>query len=146
MCDMLIQRAWPETIANVTAFGTTVVHQLAARGHLKTLERVLPRMASKLGKERLVALMDLKVGRLELGSVDTALRANIDIAKLLKAFELLSKWSPRKIGRAGEEGQLQAHTMSVRTAIRRWGSRWEKQEGYAHYHGGYSSSSGGYKR
>ena len=81
MCDMLIQRAWPETIANVTAFGTTVVHQLAARGHLKTLERVLPRMASKLGKERLVALMDLKVGRLELGSVDTALRANIDIAK-----------------------------------------------------------------
>ena len=83
MFDILVHTALPATLANVTGYGTTIVHQLAARGHIKTLERVLPRMESKLGKERLVALMDLKVGRFELGSVDTALRANIEVAKLL---------------------------------------------------------------
>jgi hypothetical protein len=142
MFDILVHTALPETLANVTGFGTTIVHQLAARGHIKTLERVLPRMESKLGKERLVALMDLKVGRYELGSVDTALRANIEVAKLLKKFgaseqvESPEDWASRR-------RRATASTHNERSdSDQKRGSRWEKQEGY----GGYSGSSGGYKQ
>ena len=142
MFDILVHTALPETLANVTGFGTTIVHQLAARGHIKTLERVLPRMESKLGKERLVALMDLKVGRLELGSVDTALRANIEAAKLLKAFgdseqvESPADWASNR-----RRANTSTHNERSDSDQKR-GSRWEKQEGY----GGYSGSSGGYKQ
>ena len=142
MFDILVHTALPETLANVTGFGTTIVHQLAARGHIKTLERVLPRMESKLGKERLVALMDLKVGRLELGSVDTALRANIEAATLLKTFgaseqvESPADWASRR-----RRANTSTHNERSDSDQKR-GSRWEKQEGY----GGYSGSSGGYKQ
>ncbi len=140
MFDILVHTAFPETVANVTGFGTTIVHQLAARGHIKTLERVLPRMESKLGKERLVALMDLKVGRLELGSVDTALRANLEVAKLLKKFgaseqaESPENWASRR-------RRATASTHNERSdSDQKRGSRREKQE----WHAGYSGSSGGY--
>ncbi len=103
-------------------------------------------MQSKLGKERLIALMDLKVGRLELGSVDTALRANIEVAKLLKKLgaseqvESPEDWASRR-------RRATASTHNERSdSDQKRGSRWEKQEGYTYYHGGYSSSSGGYNR
>ena len=103
-------------------------------------------MEYKLGKERLVALMDLKVGRLELGSVDTALRANIEAAKLLKTFgaseqvESPADWASRRRRAATSTHNERSDRDQKR------GSRWEKQEWYPHYHGGYSSSSGGYNR
>jgi hypothetical protein len=149
MFDILVHRALPDTIANVTGYGTTIVHQLAARGHIKTLERVLPRMESKLGKERFVALMDFKVGLLELGSVDTALRANIEVAKLLKKFGASEQVVPPEDW-ASSRRRATASTHNERSdsdqkrGSRSSRSRWEfqKEEGY----GGYSGSSGGYKQ
>jgi hypothetical protein len=86
--------------------------------------------------------MDLKVGRLELGSVDTALRANIEVSKLLKKFgaseqvESPEDWASRR-----RKGTTSTHSERSDSDQKR-GSRWETQEGY----GGYSGSSGGYIR
>ena len=69
-----------------TGKGTTVVHQLTARGHNRTLECILPIMENKLGKERLAALLNTAVGRHQLGTVDVALKSNMDVVTLLKGF------------------------------------------------------------
>ena len=106
-------------------------------------------MESKLGKERLVALMDLKVGRFELGSVDTALRANIEVAKLLKKFGA-SEQVPSPEDWASGRRRTTASTHNERSdsdqkrGSRSSRSRWEfqKEEGYR----GYSGSYGGYKK
>ncbi len=103
-------------------------------------------MESKLGKERLVALMDLKVGRLELGSVDTALRANIEVAKLLKTFGASEQVESPADWASSRRRKLRAHTTSVRTTIRRGARGGRDKKGMHTTIGGYSSSSGGYNR
>ncbi len=84
--------------------------------------------------------MDLKVGRYELGSVDTALRANIEVAKLLKKFGASEQVdSPEDCASGGRRATASTHNERSDSDQKR-GSRCEKQEGYW----GYSGSSGGY--
>ena len=73
-----------DALANVTGAGTTVVHQLVARGHRSSLEHVLPCMLERLGRERTAALINTQVGKHQLGAVDTALRCNKELVPILK--------------------------------------------------------------
>ena len=57
ICAILVQHSLARTMTNKTGFGTTVVHQLAARGHMKAMEMILPLMQRKLGAEGLAALI-----------------------------------------------------------------------------------------
>ena len=83
---MLASEMSLDALANVTGTGTgtTVVHQLVARGHSLSLEYVLEVMQGRLGRERTAELINTQVGKDQLGAVDTALRCNKEFVPILK--------------------------------------------------------------
>jgi hypothetical protein len=83
---MLIDRMDEDAICNRTGYGTTAIHQFAACGHIHVLEKVLPKLRDILGTSTLASLMNVEVGRHNLGAVDVALKCNAKIATLLKKF------------------------------------------------------------
>ena len=84
LSGMLAEEMSVDALANVTGAGTTVVHQLVARGHRLSLENVLQRMLERLGRERTSELINTQVGKHQLGAVDTALRCNKEFVPMLK--------------------------------------------------------------
>ena len=101
LCGLLADRMSVDALFNVTGNGSTVVHQLTARGHRLSLGNVLESMVNRAGQERTAELINTQVGKHALGAVDTALRCNKELVSTLKFFggvEMAApeEWQPRR--------------------------------------------------
>ena len=73
ICLALIDASSDEVLTHKTGFGTEVIHQLAARGHVHALKQVLPVLRQRPGKLELRELINHQVGPQGKGAVDTGL-------------------------------------------------------------------------
>ena len=86
LCTWLLRSMSPEALAHKTgSTGQNFVHFLAARGRMKLGYALVSALHTELGSERTEAILNAtdKKGR---GTVDVALKSNIEFADMLKTF------------------------------------------------------------
>ena len=103
-----------ETLVHKTGFGTEVIHQLVARGHVETLKVVLNKYRVRLGAHELAALINQQVGPQRKGAVDTGLSSCMQVVPLLKEYGGVEQtrppddWKPDRRRAAGGEANARS--------------------------------------